>query len=103
MELGAQVAQNAAWPLPACPCGIIAGTASLAGSPLSWLTTVLRILPEGGDGTVSIPETRLPPDYETDFATVYASHRFVISNRQTLPLILNFLQYHKFHAPEDRQ
>ena len=47
LELAAEVAsRQMPWPDVPHPCGIIAGTKSFSWkSPISWLTTILRILP----------------------------------------------------------
>ena len=44
-------------------------------------------------------ETRLPPEAETDFATVHTTHRALIDHPLTLQLVLSFLRHQSF-APE---
>ena len=77
----------------------LAGTRSLSWWPVSWLTTMLHLAEGGGDGSVSIPETRLSPEVETDFATVHTWHGGIMGHPDTLPLILNFMQHFKFCTP----
>ncbi len=45
VQLGVEVAESDAWPLPPQPCGVIAGTRSLSAvNPTSWLTSTFRML-----------------------------------------------------------
>lgn len=45
VELGAEMAEGDVWPDPPQPCGIIAGTQSLAlTNPTSWLTSLFHML-----------------------------------------------------------
>ncbi len=45
VQLGVEVAESDAWPLPPQPCGVIAGTRSLSAvNPTSWLTSSFRML-----------------------------------------------------------
>ena len=68
VQLGAEVAESDAWPLPPQPCGVIAGTRSLSVvNPTSWLTNTCRMLQgEGrrgmGDNPLSVIFTALPND-----------------------------------------
>lgn len=46
VELGSEMAKGSAWPTPPQPCGIIAGTQSLAlTNPTSWLTSLFHMIP----------------------------------------------------------
>lgn len=46
MELGCELTEGDAWPLPPQPCGVIAGTRSLSWSnPTSWIVSMFRLLP----------------------------------------------------------
>lgn len=45
VELGAEIAKGDPWPNPPQPCGIIAGTQSLAlANPTSWLTSLFHMI-----------------------------------------------------------
>lgn len=45
IELGAEIAKGDPWPNPPQPCGIIAGTKSLAlANPTSWLTFLFHMI-----------------------------------------------------------
>jgi triacylglycerol esterase/lipase EstA (alpha/beta hydrolase family) len=89
---GQQVAGPGDWPLPRCPFAVIAGTRGLAlGNPTSWLTRALGILPPDvpSDGTVAVDEARLPG--MTHFATVDASHTWILDHPRTRELVLGYL------------
>ena len=97
MQLGNEVANNIIWPDPPHPFGVIAGTRSLGlGSPVSWMTTALHMIPGNSDGTVTVQETKLPS--MCDFATVHATHTGLIDHPATEALILKFLQTGCFQA-----
>jgi len=90
---GFEVAVERQWPSPPLPFGVIAGTKSLSlSNPTSWLTGGLRMFPEGvqNDGTLSVDETRHPEMH--CFATVDASHTWIMNHPETHRLVLRFLK-----------
>lgn len=92
-EAGQQLGSPDSWPAPPEPFAVIAGTRSLTlANPTSWLTRGLGLLPaeEPSDGTVSVQETRLPG--AAGFATVQASHTWIMEHPRTRELVLRFLQ-----------
>jgi hypothetical protein len=96
---GRQVASADAWPLPVAPTAVIAGTAGATLSNLpSLLVRGLGIFDPGEphDGTVSVAETRLPD--LADFATVPASHTWIMNHPETRALVGRFLEAGRFHA-----
>lgn len=88
-ELGAAVAP--AWPLPEVPVAVIAGTVARGLNFTGWVSTVARLIQpdELSDGTVLVEETRLPG--MVDFATVAASHTFIMDHPEARTMILRFL------------
>jgi triacylglycerol lipase len=97
---GQQVWRAEGWPAPPSPFGVIAGTASLsAAAPPGWLTRALRLLPpdEPNDGTVAVSETRLAG--MADFATVAASHAWIMNHPRVPELLLGFLEHGRFPRP----
>ena len=95
-----QLASPTDWPIPTWPCAVIAGTAgtTLNNVP-SWGIRALRIMPTDTphDGTVAVDEARLPG--MTDFATVAASHTWIMNHPDTRRLILGYLQGAGFTPP----
>ncbi len=92
---GQQVCDATAWPLPeGVPVAVIAGTAgATVGNPTSWLSQgLMRLLPpdEPHDGTVAVCETRLPT--EIAFATVPASHTWIMDHPETRAHVLALLE-----------
>jgi hypothetical protein len=100
---GQQVHHAGGWPPPPAPFGVIAGTARLsAAAPPSWLTSALALFPPGepGDGTVAVSETRLPG--MAAFATVAASHAWIMNHPDVEALVLDFLERGRFREqPRD--
>lgn len=95
VELGLELAKNAAWPDPPRPCAIIAGTKSLGAlAPVSWMTSALGMLSGENDGTVAVAETKLAA--MSAFATVYATHAALINHPDTERLVLIFLEKGSF-------
>lgn len=94
---GQELGDPSGWPPPPHPTGVIAGTkgASL-GNPPSWLTTGLSMLDrdQAHDGTLLVSETRHPA--MSDFATVDASHTWIMNHPRTLELVVHFLRYGHF-------
>lgn len=98
---GIEVHDPAGWPAPPDPFGVIAGTTSLSpAAPPGWLTRALAVLPPGepSDGTVAVAETRLSG--MADFATVAASHAWIMNHPDVARLVLGFLADGRF--PADR-
>jgi hypothetical protein len=98
---GQQVHRAAGWPPPPAPFAVIAGTTALSPvAPPGWLTRALALLPPGepSDGTVSVSETRLPG--MAGFATVAASHTWIMNHPEVSELVLSFLEQGRF--PERR-
>ncbi|KAK9843852.1 hypothetical protein WJX84_003863 [Apatococcus fuscideae] len=83
------------WPDPPMPCGIIAGTRSLAwGSPVSWLTAPFCMLPGTSDGTVQLGETVMTAP--NDLVTHDASHSYLPQDPEVAALVIHFLQHGRF-------
>ncbi len=97
---GQQVVRADAWPVPPCPFGVIAGTRAISPwNPISWATRGLGLLPAGepSDGTVTVAETRHVQ--MADFATVAASHTWIMDDPQARALIVQFLEQGRFAHP----
>jgi pimeloyl-ACP methyl ester carboxylesterase len=89
---GQELGAAARWPAPPAPFAVIAGTRSLAASnPTSWMTRALGLFPadQASDGTIAVSETRLPG--MADFATVDATHTWIMDDPRTVALVLAFL------------
>lgn len=90
-ELG-EPERAGAWPPLGAPCLVIAGTrARAAGNPTSWVS---RRGPwfapgEANDGTLAVEETRLAG--AVDFATVDATHTWIMNDPAARELVLRFL------------
>lgn len=97
-ELAEEIAACAKWPVPPQPCGIIAGTRSLAlVNPTSWMTAALRL--HGGresDGTVAVDETIT--EAMTDFCTVDADHTLIMRYKHVKELVVAFIRDGSFGA-----
>ena len=96
---GQELADPGAWPPPPAPFAVIAGTRRLAaGNPTSWMTRALTLFPRDvpNDGTVAVAETRLPG--MRDFATVDASHTWIMNDAHAVRLVLAFLAGERFGA-----
>jgi pimeloyl-ACP methyl ester carboxylesterase len=95
VELG----DPAGWPAPPEPFGVIAGTSGATiGNPPSWVIEAKKIHPPDAphDGTVAVAETRL--DGMAAFATVAASHTWIMDHPETRRLVLDFLREGRFSA-----
>jgi triacylglycerol lipase len=86
---GRELAAPADWPAPPAPFAVIAGTrARHVGNPTSWLRRrELADLPS--DGTVAVAETELPG--MAAFATVDATHTWIMRHERAQALALEFL------------
>jgi hypothetical protein len=96
---GQEVGRPDRWPAPPRPFAIIAGTAGARGaSPPSWLVAARGMLPAGepSDGTLTVAETRL--DGMADFATVPASHTWIMDHPEVAPMILRFFDTGRFRG-----
>lgn len=94
---GQQVGPAEGWPEPRWPLAVIAGTESLTlTNPISWMTRGLGLLPatEPSDGTVAVAETRLEGVHA--FATVPASHTWIMDHPEARRLTLQFLESGRF-------
>ena len=89
---GLEMASPGDWPVPPAPTAVIAGTKGLSlANPSSWLSTVLGIFEDADhDGTVSVEEARLQG--MVDFATVDATHTWIMEHPRTRELVLRFLR-----------
>lgn len=94
-----QLARPVDWPLPECPVGVVAGTRGPSiGNPPSWFAAGLGLLPSAPhDGLVAVDETRLPG--MTDFATVHASHTWIMDHPRARELVVRFLETGAFRDP----
>jgi hypothetical protein len=82
------------------PVAVIAGTRGRAiANPTSWLTRRRGHFSdqELNDGTLALGETSLVGI--TDFATVDASHTWIMNNRQARELVVRFLETRSFASP----
>jgi hypothetical protein len=85
------------WPLPPAPAAIIAGTRKRAlGNPTSWVSGRVFAAGVEHDGTVAVDETRLPG---AAFATVDATHTWIMNHADTRCLTIEFLRRGGFSAP----
>lgn len=94
---GRELTEASGWPPPPAPFAVIAGTAGLSpAAPAGWLTHALGIVPAGeaNDGTLAVSETRLPG--MADFATVPASHTWIMNHPDVAELVLGFLEHGRF-------
>lgn len=88
---GKDMAAPRDWPPVPPSVGVIAGTAGpTAGNPPSWLFAALGLL-RGleHDGTVAVDEARVD---HVPFATVPASHTWIMDHPETVRLTLRFLE-----------
>jgi triacylglycerol lipase len=97
---GRDVQSSTGWPVPRCPVAVIAGTsgASLSAPP-SWVLGPKRVFGHGEahDGVVAVSETHLEGMHA--FATVPANHTWIMNDRATRRLVLQFLGEGRFTAP----
>ena len=92
-----ELAKPSKWPAPPEPFAVIAGSCALSvGNPVSWVTKTLSVFDpdQPSDGTVAVSETRLPE--MADFATVDASHTWIMNHPKARELILSFLSRGRF-------
>jgi hypothetical protein len=98
-EVAAPAAARA-WPPLQIPCAVIAGTrARSLANPTSWLTRVGGYFAAGepNDGTLAVAETTLAG--ATAFATVDATHTWIMNDRRARELIVRFLSGDDFRPP----
>jgi triacylglycerol lipase len=94
---GQDVGSPETWPSAPRPVAVIAGTGGASiKNPPSLLASALSLLPttEAHDGTVSVNETRLPN--MAGFATVDATHTWIMNHPEALALVLRFLDTGSF-------
>jgi pimeloyl-ACP methyl ester carboxylesterase len=94
---GKELGDPAGWPAPPEPFAVIAGTKGASvGNPPSWAIRALGILPQGveHDGTVTVPETKIQG--MRAFATVDASHTWIMNHPEARALVLKFLETKRF-------
>ncbi len=92
-----ELAKPSKWPAPPVPFAVIAGSCALSvANPVSWVTRPLAVFDadQPSDGTVAVAETRLPG--MADFATVDASHTWIMNHPKARELILSFLSRGRF-------
>ena len=83
------------WPAPPEPFGVIAGTRGRSfGNVPSWVVAGMLPRDEENDGTISVEETQHPR--MADFATVRASHTWIMNHPATLPLVSGFFETGRF-------
>jgi pimeloyl-ACP methyl ester carboxylesterase len=94
---GAELADPDGWPAPPSPFGVIAGTRGVErrANPVTWVTRRVLDASEPSDGTVTVEETRLPG--MADFATVDATHTWILRHRTAQRFVLSFLDHNRFH------
>jgi hypothetical protein len=88
---GVELADASAWPSPPAPFAVVAGTRDLSiANPTSW--TVARRFPTGvrHDGTVATTEAELTG--MSAFATVDATHTWIMNDRHARAHVLSFLE-----------
>lgn len=86
------------WPAPPRPFAVIAGTrGDSPANPARWLRKARAALPPEvpSDGTVAVEETRL--DGMADFATVDATHTWIVNHREARKLVVRFLDKGRFN------
>ncbi|HEY4176226.1 MAG TPA: alpha/beta fold hydrolase [Kofleriaceae bacterium] len=91
---GSELADGSTWPDPPAPFGVIAGTLAAWNNPSTW--TAARLFPPGvrNDGTVAVEETQLPA--MTAFATVDATHTWIMNDARARQLVVRFLRSGSF-------
>lgn len=88
---GAELADGSRWPMPPAPFGVIAGTRSRAFSNVTSWTVGRRFSPQTpNDGTVAVDETKL--DGMAAFATVDATHTWIMNDARAQELVVSFLR-----------
>lgn len=97
---GQELPDPAGWPEPSAPFAIIAGTRG--GSPLAppgWVARASGVMPhdEPSDGIVTVAETKLPG--MADFATVDASHTWIMNHPEVRAMVLEFLARGRLGGP----
>lgn len=88
------------WPPLEVPFAVIAGTRGRGlANPTGWLSRARGHFTTGEahDGTLAVDETELPGI--TAFATVDASHTWIMNNRQARELVVRFLETRSFTSP----
>lgn len=91
---GRELADPGAWPAPPAPFAVIAGTrARSPGNPTSWISA-RSFGDRASDGTVAVEETRL--DGMAGFATVDATHTWIMRHPQAQARVLEFLRDGRF-------
>ncbi len=94
---GIEMAVPRGWPPPPEPFAVIAGSCALSlVNPTSWLTRSLTVFgpDQPNDGTIAVAETRLPR--MAAFATVEASHTWIMNDARTREMVLSFLTRGRF-------
>jgi hypothetical protein len=87
------------WPAPPRPFAVIAGTRGTSpANPARWLKRARAALPSEvpSDGTVAVEETRL--EGMADFATVDATHTWIVNHPEARRLVVRFLEKGRFGA-----
>ena len=95
---GSELADGSTWPQPPAPFAVIAGTRGLAfTNPTSWTVGRRFAADTPHDGTVAVEETRLPG--MAAFATIDATHTWIMNDSRVRSLVLQFLQTGRFELP----
>ena len=91
-----------AWPSLDVPVAVIAGTRGRAlANPTGWLSRARGhfAAEEAHDGTLAVDETALPG--MAAFATVDASHTWIMNDAQARALVVRFLETRSFAAARE--
>jgi hypothetical protein len=92
---GQELSDTRTWPAPPAPFAVIAGTRGAAlSNPSVWITRPGAIFDEPHDGTVAVAETRL--EGMADFATVEATHTWIMNHPGARAKIVEFLEGGRF-------
>ena len=85
-------AEQASFPSPPVPIAVIAGTTARGMNPVGWLSRAIGLIAadEPSDGTVLVEETRI--DGMVDFATVAASHTFIMDHPEVHTMVRHFIR-----------
>jgi pimeloyl-ACP methyl ester carboxylesterase len=89
---GQELPDPAGWPAPPTPFAVIAGTCNASAfAPPGLVVRAAGVMPpdEASDGIVTVAETRLEGMH--DFATVDASHTWIMNHPEARAMVLAYL------------